>query len=128
MLDIYCKVTVNSYHIGMAFAPIPLYPVLRKSIFMTRSILLFLIFFQAFFPFAISQKLHKADKEIIAELQSDISYLSNDKLEGRRSGTPGETLASDYIITGFTKAGVKPLGDSGTYLQRFEIYDGRDIS
>ena len=95
---------------------------------MTRSILLFLIFFQAFFPFAISQKLHKADKEIIVDLQSDISYLSNDKLEGRRSGTPGETLASDYIITGFTKAGVKPLGDSGTYLQRFEIYDGRDIS
>src|ERR1700676_827881 len=84
MLDIYCKVTVNSYHIGMAFVPIPSYPALRKSIFMTRSILLFLIFFQAFFPFAISQKLHKADKEIIVDLQSDISYLSNDKLEGRR--------------------------------------------
>jgi aminopeptidase YwaD len=95
---------------------------------MTRSILLFLIFFHAFFPFAISQKLHKADKEIIAELQSDIGYLSNDKLEGRRSGTPGEMLASDYIISGFTKTGIKPLGDSGTYLQRFEIYDGRDIS
>ncbi|HEY2347388.1 MAG TPA: M20/M25/M40 family metallo-hydrolase, partial [Puia sp.] len=24
--------------------------------------------------------------------------------------------------------GLKPLGDSGTYLQRFEIYDGKDIS
>ena len=95
---------------------------------MTRSILLFLIFFQSFFPFAISQKLRKADKEIIVELQSDIGYLSNDKLEGRRSGTPGETMASDYIIAGFSKAGLKPLGDSGTYLQRFEIYDGRDIS
>jgi Peptidase family M28/PDZ domain len=95
---------------------------------MTRSILLLLIFFQAFIPFGISQKLHKADKEIIAELQSDISYLSNDKLEGRRSGTPGESLASDYIIAGFAKTGLKPLGDSGTWLQRFEIYDGRDIS
>jgi aminopeptidase YwaD len=95
---------------------------------MTRSILLLLIFFQAFIPFGISQKLRKADKEIIAELQSDISYLSNDKLEGRRSGTPGESLASDYIIAGFAKTGLKPLGDSGTWLQRFEIYDGRDIS
>src|ERR1700676_5341608 len=125
MLDIYCKVTVNSYHIGMAFVPIPSYPALRKPTFMTRSILLFLIFFQAFFPFAISQKLHKADKEIIVDLQSDISYLSNDKLEGRRSGTSGEVLASDYIIAGFAKAGLKPLGDSNTWLQRFEIYDGR---
>src|SRR5450432_1012097 len=95
---------------------------------MTRSILLFLIFFQVFPPFVISQKLHKADKEIISELQTDIGYLSNDKLEGRRSGTPGEALASDYIIGSFIKAGLKPLGDSGTYLQRFEIYDGRDIS
>jgi aminopeptidase YwaD len=95
---------------------------------MTRSILLFLFFFQAFFPFAISQKLRKADKEIIAELQTDISYLSNDKLEGRRSGTSGETLASDYIIAAFSKTGLKPLGDSGTWRQQFEIYDGRDIS
>lgn len=49
-------------------------------------------------------------------------------MEGRRSGTTGEALASDYIIGGFIKAGLKPLGDSGTYLQRFEIYDGRDIT
>jgi aminopeptidase YwaD len=95
---------------------------------MTRSILLFLIFSQTFSPFAISQKLRKADKEIITELQTDIGSLSNDKMEGRRSGTSGETLASDYIIGGFIKAGLKPMGDSGTYLQRFEIYDGRDIS
>jgi aminopeptidase YwaD len=95
---------------------------------MTRSIILFIIFSQTFFPFAISQKLRKADKEIMVELQSDIGYLSNDKLEGRRSGTSGETLASDYIIAGFAKAGLKPLGDSGTFLQHFEIYDGKDIS
>jgi aminopeptidase YwaD len=95
---------------------------------MTRSFFLLLIFFQAFFPFAFSQKLHKADKVIVGELQEDIGYLSNDKLEGRRSGTSGETLASDYIVAAFMKAGLKPLGDSGTWLQRFEIYDGRDIS
>ncbi len=76
---------------------------------MSRSILLFLILFQTFSPNAISQKLRKADKEIVEELQSDIDYLSNDKLEGRRSGTSGETLASDYIISSFIKAGLKPL-------------------
>jgi aminopeptidase YwaD len=112
----------------MPFDNISLYPVLRKQIFMIRSILLSFIFILTFFPFAHSQKLRKADKEIIAELQTDINYLSNDKLEGRRSGTAGETLASDYIIADFAKAGLKPMGDSGTWLQRFEIYDGRDIS
>jgi aminopeptidase YwaD len=95
---------------------------------MTRSILLSLFFFQALSLPAISQKLRKADKEIISELQTDISYLSSDKLEGRRSGTSGESLASDYIIAGFIKAGLKPMGDSAGWLQRFEIYDGRDIS
>jgi aminopeptidase YwaD len=112
----------------MAFDLITLYPVLRKAIFMTRSILIILIFNQFLSPSAISQKLRKADKVIIAELQTDISYLSNDKLEGRRSGTSGENLASAYIIDGFSKTGLKPMGDSGTWLQRFEIYDGRDIS
>lgn len=112
----------------MPFDNISLYPVLRKQIFMIRSILLSFIFIHTFFLFAHSQKLRKADKEIIAELQTDINYLSNDKLEGRRSGTAGETMASDYIITDFAKAGLKPMGDSGTWLQRFEIYDGRDIS
>jgi aminopeptidase YwaD len=112
----------------MAFATVPLYPALRKTIFMTRSILLLLIFSQTCCSFVFSQKLRKADKELIADLQSDIGYLSNDKLEGRRSGTKGEFLASDYIVAGFLKTGLKPLGDSGTWLQRFEIYDGRDIS
>lgn len=112
----------------MAFAVLTLYPVLRKTIFMTRSILLFLILFQALPNAGNSQKLRKADKETINDIQSEIVYLSNDKLEGRRSGTAGETMASDYIISYFSKLGLKPLGDSGTYLQRFEIYDGKDIS
>jgi len=95
---------------------------------MTRSIILLFAFFISFFPVARSQKLRKADKEMVADLQTEIGYLSNDKLEGRRSGTSGETLASDYIVAGFVKTGLKPMGDSGTFLQRFEIYDGRDIS
>ena len=94
---------------------------------MTRSILILLIFSQAFSS-AFSQKLKKADKELVLELQTDVSYLAGDKLEGRRSGTAGESLASDYIVASFVKTGLKPMGDSGTFLQRFEIYDGRDIS
>ena len=95
---------------------------------MTRSILLFLILLLGLSPVVISQKLKRAEKEIVDELQSDVSYLSSDKLEGRRSGKSGETMASDYIVSSYSKIGLKPLGDSGTFLQRFEIYDGKDIS
>ena len=99
-----------------------------KPNFMIRSILLFLVLSQLFVTRLHSQKLRKADKAIISELQADISYLSNVKLEGRRSGTKGESMASDYIIGEFSKTGLKPLGDSSSWLQTFEIYDGRDIS
>ncbi len=95
---------------------------------MTRSFFLFLLFLNASLPYAHSQKLRKADRQMMAEIQADIQYLSNDKMEGRRAGTPGEKLAADYIISSFEKTGLKPLGDKGDWLQTFEIYEGKDIS
>jgi aminopeptidase YwaD len=74
-----------------------------------------------------SQKLKKADKAAIAQLQSHITYLSDDKLEGRRAGTPGEQIAGDYISKRFAEAGLQPRGDKGTWKQAFDINDGREI-
>ena len=36
-----------------------------------------------------SPKLSKADQTTVTNLQSHISYLASDKLEGRRAGTAG---------------------------------------
>jgi hypothetical protein len=95
---------------------------------MTRSIFFFFLFLITSVPNAQSQRLRKADRQIMAQIQTDIRYLSSDNMEGRRAGTPGEKLAADYIISSFEKTGLKPLGDSGKWRQTFEIYDGRDIS
>src|SRR6185437_1096949 len=95
---------------------------------MTRSFFLFLLFLYASLPHVHAQKLRKADRQMLTEIQTDIQYLSGNKLEGRRAGTPGEKLASDYIISSFEKTGLTPLGDQGSWLQGFEIYDGKDIS
>jgi hypothetical protein len=47
-----------------------------------------------------------------------IYVLASDSLQGRRSGSPGEKKAGDYIISVFRQAGLKPLGDdSGSYIQ-----------
>jgi len=82
------------------------------------------------FSFQISnaQKLKKADKVIVANLQTHIGYLADDKLEGRRTGTAGEKLASDYISNVFSKAGLIAKGDGGGYLQAFEVNDGKAVS
>ena len=47
--------------------------------------------------FASAQKLKKADKLILSNLEKHIAYLSDDLLEGRRMGTRGEQLAYEYI-------------------------------
>jgi hypothetical protein len=75
-----------------------------------------------------SQKLKKADKAIVANLQAHIAFLADDKLEGRRAGSKGERLAAEYISQQFQKAGLQPGGDSGQWFQSFDIYDGKQVN
>ena len=74
-----------------------------------------------------AQKLKKADKAVIKDLQSHITYLADDKLEGRRAGTKGEQLASEYISRQFATAGLQPKGNDGGWLQSFGINDGKEV-
>ena len=74
-----------------------------------------------------SPKLSKADQATVTNLQSHISYLASDKLEGRRAGTNGEKLAGDYIGQKFQEVGLQPKGSDGFY-QSFEIYDGKQVN
>jgi hypothetical protein len=60
-------------------------------------------------------------KKSVARMKKSLVYLASDKLEGRQTGTSGEKLAYEYIGSQFKKAGLLPLGDSGTYLQAFEV-------
>jgi aminopeptidase YwaD len=78
--------------------------------------------------FASAQKLKKADKVILTNLQTHIGYLADDKLEGRRTGSAGEKLAYEYIGSEFTKMGLTPKGDNGSFIQEFEVNEGRQIN
>ncbi len=75
-----------------------------------------------------SQKLKKADKVVISSLQAHVSYLADDKLEGRRAGSNGEKLAMEYIAAQFGSAGLLPKGDNNGWYQSFDIADGKEIS
>lgn len=50
-----------------------------------------------------------------------VAVLAADSMEGREVGEAGEWKAAQYIISVFTRAGLLPKGDSGSYLQRFEF-------
>jgi len=68
----------------------------------------------------------KTDTKTLDNLKLHIQYLADDKLEGRRTGTPGEELAMDYIMKQFKEIGLIPKGTE-YYPQNFPVYDGKKI-
>jgi len=90
---------------------------------MKNALFILLLFTQV----AFSQRLKKADRIIIDNLHTEIGYLASDKLEGRRTGTAGEKLAYEYISDQFKKLGLIPKGDNNTFIQSFEINEGKEI-
>jgi hypothetical protein len=76
--------------------------------------------------FAEAQKLKKEDKLLVANLQTHVQYLSDDKLQGRRTGTAGEKLAAEYISGEFQKLGLQPKG-SNEFYQPFGVNEGKQI-
>ena len=74
-----------------------------------------------------SQKLKKEDKQLVANLQQHVSFLADDKLEGRRTGTAGEKLAMEYISSEFKKIGLLPKGVN-TFYQPFEVAEGKQVN
>jgi Peptidase family M28/PA domain len=74
------------------------------------------------------------DEPSAARLRADVTYLASDKLDGRRTGTPGAEAAARYIADEFKRLGLKPGASrqfnfaagqrkseeqQGTYLQTF---------
>ena len=89
-----------------------------------KNVLLIVLFYS---QAALAQKLKKSDRIIIENLKSEISFLASDRLEGRRTGTAGEKLAYQYLAEQFKNINLVPKGDNNTYLQAFEINEGKEI-
>ncbi len=83
--------------------------------------------FALLLPFTPLKAQKKADRKTLGNLQTSISYLSSDILEGRRTGTRGEQLAAAYIADQMKQAGLTPKGNDG-YLQTFPVSETRTIS
>jgi aminopeptidase YwaD len=69
---------------------------------------------------ASAQKLKWAQKRSVKRMTAHVSYLADDELEGRSTGSDGEKLSAEYIAGQFEKVGLEPKGTDG-YFQKFEI-------
>ncbi|HEX9755993.1 MAG TPA: M28 family peptidase [Gemmatimonadales bacterium] len=56
-----------------------------------------------------------------SQLESDLRFLADDRLEGRRTGSPGADSAAAYIARRFAASGLHPAGSLGSWFQTFVV-------
>ncbi len=76
----------------------------------------------------------QSDKSILKSIKKSVYFLADDKLEGRRTGTVGESIAGHFIAKSFNDIGLDPLFNSSTdytnhqtgkiFVQVFEVNEG----
>ena len=58
-------------------------------------------------------------------IRAHMSFLADDLLEGRATGSRGYEIAAKYMASQFEALGLKPAGDHGTYFQNVPLRSGK---
>ncbi len=58
------------------------------------------------------------------DLRAHVEALTSDPTDGRRTGTPGERIATGYLARVFRAIGLEPAGDAGGFFEEFEFTAG----
>jgi hypothetical protein len=74
---------------------------------------------QAPSPSAAAMLTRAAETITPQDFYARIGFLASDALEGRDTPSPGLEAAAAYIASEFYRAGLRPAGDGGNYLQRW---------
>ena len=69
-------------------------------------------------PKPVAAALEQVQPEAI---KAHIAYLADDRLLGRKAGTPGYQLAVDYVTEQLKTLGVQPAGEDGTFVQKVRL-------
>jgi Zn-dependent M28 family amino/carboxypeptidase len=54
-------------------------------------------------------------------IEADVRALADERMEGRRTGTPGYDRAAQYVADRCRALGLQPAGDDGTFFQRVPL-------
>ena len=55
------------------------------------------------------------------DMQADLTFLASDAMGGRLTDTPQNAAAAEWVASRFARLGLKPVGDGGTYFQRYTL-------
>jgi peptidase M28-like protein/PDZ domain-containing protein len=80
----------------------------------------FVLFFLVVMASCTSVKWTAGEPDAV-QMMADITYLADDKLEGRTFGSKGEMKAGDYIAKRFKQLDLKPMGEKGTWFQSLTV-------
>ena len=85
---------------------------------------------QAAAAVATAPALTEQERELSASIKTETikevtATLSAPEMQGRGTGQPGGDAAAKYIAERFSKLGLKPLGDKGSYLQAMKFREYR---
>ena len=64
----------------------------------------------------------------VETLRAHMTFLADDLLEGRGTGTRGFEVAAQYVAAQFAAAGLEPAGTDGTYFQPVRFRRARPIA
>ena len=56
-----------------------------------------------------------------ADLRNRIAIFAADSMQGRRTGTPGNIKGNAYLVSELRRLGLRPAGDTGSFLQRVPL-------
>lgn len=61
-------------------------------------------------------------------IRDDVAALADDRMQGRRTATPGFDRAADYVAGRMRALGLQPAGDDGTYFQRVPLLSATRVA
>ncbi|HLR33494.1 MAG TPA: M28 family peptidase, partial [Fodinibius sp.] len=80
-------------------------------------------------PITDTDSLLAYQDEITTEfLHEHLAVLAADSMKGRETGKPGQKMAARYIVEQYQKMELQPVGDNGTFLQKFKVISDRPDS
>ncbi|MDC1141762.1 M20/M25/M40 family metallo-hydrolase [Planctomycetota bacterium] len=61
------------------------------------------------------------DSITVKDIKSDVYFLASDAMRGRETRRPEAAIAAEYVASRFKRAGLKPAGEEGGWLQTVKL-------
>ena len=70
---------------------------------------------------AAQQRAPEIESITARDMKADLTFLASDSMAGRLTDTPQNAMAAEWIASRFERMGLKPIGDNGTYYQKYTL-------